>query len=141
MIRFANAGDVFQLTKLAQAYFASGAYWGDTREFSFRAFSNHLKDLINSPVAKVFVAEKNGTILGGIGVAVLPDVLTGQPVAMKIHWFATGGAGLRLERAARKWAKEQGATAFKMSAMNDNSAKILERLGYSRTEIIYSKAI
>jgi hypothetical protein len=140
-IRLAMLVDIDELTSLAKRFIADGTYWGERREFDAVSFADHVKQLIESPIVAVFVVEDTGIIQGAIAVAILPDILTGKPVAMKLHWFANGGAGLRLERAARQWAKEQGATSFKMSAINDNSAKLLERLGYTRTEVIYSKSI
>lgn len=140
-IRKATPSDAHALVALGKTFVSSGRYWGQRRSFDDEIFAAHIVQLINSPVVGFFVAEENNEIFGAIVVAILPDILTGKPIAMKLHWYAEGGCGLKLERAARKWAKEQGATEFKMSAMNDRSAKLLERLGYTRTEVIYSKVI
>lgn len=142
MIRRASIGDTAELVILAAKFFNDGDYWGKRRELDFDTFSGHVVNLIQSPIAAVFVAENDdGSLAGAIAILIMPDIFTGELIAMKLHWFAHGGLGLRLERIARTWAIEQGATEFKLSAINEKSANLIERLGYTRTEIIYSKAI
>jgi hypothetical protein len=142
MIRLATIADAPALVALADEFLASGAYWGSERALDAGTFYDHVCKLIASPIVAVFVAEDiSGNLLGAIAAILAPDIFSGELIAMKMHWIAQGGIGLRLEKKAIEWARERGATAFKMSAINDDSAQLLERLGYNRTEIIYSKVI
>lgn len=144
-IRPAQLDDVEALVRLGAEFFEGGDYWGEPREFAPVDFALHLIALIRSPLSGFFVAENDaGEVVGAIALIITKDVFSGGLKALKLHWFVLPeyrGLGLRLERRARQWAAEHGAANLTMSAVNEAAAALLERLGYQRTEVLYSKVI
>lgn len=145
VLRRADLDDVPALIEMAADFIANGDYWGERRTFAPVDFAHHLIALIRSPVAGFFVAEDDtGELAGTIAHVITHDIFSGGVRALKLHWFVKpeyAGLGLRLERHARQWAADQGATGLTMSAVNDDAAALLTRLGYQRTEALYHKVI
>ena len=95
-----------------------------------------LAGLINSPQGAVFVSG-GGFIAGQI----MRTVISPDPVAFELGWFASDRSGLRLLRAFETWAAEQGATLIKMSANGGAAERILERRGYAVAEVQMVKKV
>lgn len=144
-IRPATLDDVEAMIGLGAEFANGGDYWGEHRPFSPVDFAHHLIALVRSPLCGFFVAENDaGEIVGAFAVLVTNDVFAGGKRAMKLHWFVRPdyrGIGLRLERRGRQWAAERGAGLLTMSAVNEAGCQLLERLGYTRVEVLYLKAI
>lgn len=104
-----------------------------------------VKQLVESPDGVVFVAESlPWHLVGMIGMWAYPHHLDGQRVAGEIFWWTepeARGAGLRLLREAERWAKKQGAVSVQMVAPDERVGRLYERLGYSRIETSYGKAV
>ncbi len=144
MIREATLDDIPRLVELGDQFFTSGDYWGERRKLAPLQFAEHLIKLTRSSGVGFFVIDRGGEVTGAVAVAILPDIFTGEKLAMKLHWIsdpAKPSAGLKLEKRAREWAKAQGVSTLKMSAVNDSAAELLQRLGYVQAEVTYSKVI
>src|SRR5947207_12552252 len=67
----------------------------------------------------IYVAENGGRLVGMIGAFAFAHPVSGERVGSEIMWWMepdARGAGVRLLRAAERWAKTQGATRFQMIA-------------------------
>lgn len=95
-----------------------------------------LASLLRDPQGVVFVSA-GGFIAGQI----MQTVISPDPVAFELGWFASDRSGLRLLRAFETWAAEQGATLIKMSANGGAAERILERRGYTVAEVQMVKKV
>lgn len=93
-----------------------------------------LAGLIHSETGVVYVTDA-----GFIAGAIADTVISPDPVAIELGWYAEDRSGLRLLRAFEAWAHEQGATLIKMSCNGGAAQQILERAGYKAAEIAMVK--
>jgi GNAT superfamily N-acetyltransferase len=145
VIREATADDVPRLVELGVEFLASEDYREAPRVLSPPDFSAHLLALIASPMAGIFVAERDGAVVGGFAAIIAPDVFSGGLAAIKLHWFVAAEhrslIGIRLLKHGEDWARSRGATLIYVSSINDSGGTLLERLGYRQTEIIYQRVL
>lgn len=122
----------------------------------FRATSSY-KDFIPENSAKmietatklielgtVYVSELDGTLDGMIGFLLFDHPLSGEKTASEIFWWVepeARGTGLRLLNTMKRSAKASGAVKMQMIAPTDEVAAIYDRLGYSKIETHYQRAI
>lgn len=88
----------------------------------------------------MFVAERQGDVVGMIGMVVYDHFLSGERVASPVCWWVNPdarGLGMRLFIAGRRWAIAQGATRLQASAPNRRSEQIYRRLGWTAFEVHY----
>lgn len=144
MIRAATLDDISQLADMAERFLRDGDYRGPRRKFSWHDFCGHLAAAIPAERMGAFVAEQDGRLAGAVFIMRMPDIFSGGEVGLKLHWFADPGqdrVGFRMLRHAEAWARDAGLTQIFFSAVNDAAGKLLERLGYRMTEIVYHKAL
>lgn len=90
--------------------------------------------LIHSPDG--FVRVSDGGFIAG---CMMQTVISPDPTAIEMGWYAEDRSGIRLLRAFESWAHERGATLIKMSANGGPAARILERAGYRACETAWVK--
>lgn len=88
--------------------------------------------LIANPNAVIFVTD--GGFIAGI---IQPTIISPRPVAQELGWYAADKSGVRLLRAFEAWGKSKNSTLVKAST----GGMDMTRLGYSRAEIAWTKAI
>lgn len=85
------------------------------------------------------IASADGIVLvsdgGFIAGCITQTVISPEPVAVELGWYATDRSGLRLLRAFEGWARDRGATLIKMSCNGSTAQRLLERAGYRVAEI------
>jgi len=85
------------------------------------------------------IASGDGIVLvsdgGFIAGCITQTVISPDPVAVELGWYATDRSGLRLLRAFEGWARDRGATLIKMSCNGGAAQRLLERAGYRVAEI------
>lgn len=85
------------------------------------------------------IASADGIVLvsdgGFIAGCITQTVISPEPVAVELGWYATDRSGLRLLRAFEGWARDRGATLIKMSCNGGAAQRLLERAGYRVAEI------
>jgi len=93
---------------------------------------------------KAWVLRYRGEIKGFIGLALIKDVWTDRLLANEPWWYVAEDArkgargALLLLAVAERWAREQGAI-IQVSVHDERVGKLLERLSYHKTEIVYQK--
>lgn len=142
LIRPATPEDLDALVDLGVAFHASTPYraW-------FQADPSAMRRLAEWAVenGSVFIAEDGAGVVGMIGMALSPHLISGELYASELFWFvdpgARGSTGIRLLRAAEKWARDKGARAIQMTAPDDFAAHIYERLHYRLMERVYVRTL
>ncbi len=85
------------------------------------------------------IASADGIVLvsdgGFIAGCITQTVISPQPVAVELGWYATNHSGVRLLRAFEGWARDRGAALIKMSCHGGAAQRLLERAGYRVAEI------
>jgi GNAT superfamily N-acetyltransferase len=92
----------------------------------------------------VLLALKDEHPVGMVGVVVLPHMLTARPYGAEVAWWCNPearGHGLRLLRAAERWAKDHGAATMQFVAPTEDVERIYQRLGYVKLETAYEKEL
>lgn len=89
-----------------------------------------LAGLLHDPQGVILVSDR-GFIAGRI----IQTVISPEPVAVELGWYAEDRSGLALLRAFEAWASDRGATLIKLSCNGGAAQRILERAGYRVAEI------
>lgn len=97
------------------------------------------------------IADKNGVVLvadydcgliGMIGLLIFTHHFSGESIAGELAWWVNPehrGFGVRLLKAAERWAAERGAERMQMIAPSGEVGRIYERLGYTLVETAYQR--
>lgn len=143
-IREATEADVPALVTLGMAFLRESVYAAHVGENPAQA-EKVAQYLLAHPDGAVLVAEVDGTVIGMIGLMVVPHLFSGELTAGEVFYYINpdhrGSAGLRLLKAAEQWAKDAGAVAIQMIAPTARVCVLYERLGYTAIETNYTKRI
>lgn len=104
----------------------------------------HLDAVVTALLAQggCWVLEREGWVVGMLGVLLGPLPLTGEPCAMEVMWWVEPGArrsgqgAVALWHLAEEWARTQGAVGMQMLQPVDNPrlALLYARRGYTAVE-------
>lgn len=100
--------------------------------------------LITSESGFVAVDDRDGTLVGMIGILLFPHHLSGERIAGEVFWWVEPerrGGGVRLMKRAEAWAKDHGAVRMQMIAPSAPVGALYARLGYAPVEIAYERAL
>lgn len=110
-------------------------------EPSQAAMTATARHLMTTENGAVFVAERDGAIVGMLGMLAFTHPMSGERTASEVMWWVNPdarGCGLRLLREGKSWAIEQGATVLILIApTTTNAADLYERLGYQAVETTF----
>lgn len=143
MIREATPADVARIVEMGTRFVSDTTY---------RAFLTinpsqmavFVARLIDGPASVIFVAERNGALLGMIGMLIFPHHMSGDLIAAEAFWWVepeARGAGVRLLKTAEGWALTSGAKFLQMVAPTDRVGQLYERRGYARVETSYQRSL
>ena len=146
MIRPAKLEDKLQVIDLCRNFYQGSSYknlltWN---EEVLKAFFDRLMSYPEEAV--ILVSEgTDGKLNGMITMFLSQHFISGEPIAMEACWWVNedsrGLAGVRLLRAAEKWAKDHGAVKMQMVAPNDRVAEFYEAMDYSKIETNYQRTL
>lgn len=143
VIREATLADVPRLVEMGTHFLASSTY-GQCYSTNPTQMVTTITNLITSPDACGLVAEVGGLVVGMIGVVVGSHPLTGDRLAVEMCWWVeptARGVGMRLLRAAERWAVAHGATGMQLGAPTQEVAQFYERLGCVLVERVYYRRL
>jgi GNAT superfamily N-acetyltransferase len=145
MVREATLDDVPQLVEMGVRFVTETSYISHMRVCRERIESSAAR-LVTGPDSVVYVHERNGKLNGMIGMMSLPHLWDGDLLAAEMAWWVepearTGLAGVRLLRAAERWAFFIGATRLVLVAPNDRVEAFYVRAGYEKVETSYQKVL
>lgn len=146
LIREATEADLDALVQLGKDFNESTPYSGElvVNAEKHRAIGAHL---ITSRTGALLMAEVSGRAAGMIGVAVFPHVLSDELTMAELFFFVDpkhrGSVGVRLLKAAEKWAVEKGAVMLQMTQpiWAERVGGLYEALGYHQLEIAWTKRV
>jgi len=103
-----------------------------------------VENLIEHEGAAILVLERDGILVGMIGIICTVHFLSGELCAGEVFWWVTPGHrgdGVRLLKAAESWAMVRGAKKLQMIAPTERVGQFYERMGFTRIEIAYQKEL
>ena len=112
MIRPARESDVAALVALGRRFHA-WSHWQGVVAFDVAKAEASVRGWLEAPDVAVFVSD---AVADAIAVMLAPPYFSEAPIALEIAFWATGGQGDRLRRAAEAWARGRGAAACIMGA-------------------------
>ena len=145
-IRAATLADVPRLVALGRQQLA--ASYGDAVADHPAQLTTLVTHLLTTPTGAVFVADRDGVVVGMIWLLLTVHHASGVPTACEVSWYvdpAARGAGLGLLRRAERWAAEMGAEVIQMVApATDQGARVgrlYARRGYAPLETSYQQPV
>lgn len=150
IVRRATAEDSEQYSRMAAAFHAASPIHSAV-PFDSDGFANFFLSAIANPDMGVWATEKDGKLIGIAGALCYPMYFSpSHRVAQEIWWYLSpeargSGAGKQMYDAIEAWAKEQGATALFMIALedkrSDKMAKLYMRQGFIPMERTFFKEV
>lgn len=142
MIRTATLDDVQQIVAMGQR-FRRNIYADLMREnpTQMAALGTRLIEGANSCV---FVDDRDGALVGMLGMFLFDHPFSGDRIAGEVFWWMEPehrGAGLRLFVRAQRWAKERGAQFFQLVAPSPQVAQMYRRLNFTEVETAFQRAL
>jgi GNAT superfamily N-acetyltransferase len=101
-------------------------------------------NLIDHESGAILVLERDGILVGMIGILCTVHFLSGELCAGEVFWWVTPGYrgdGVRLLKAAESWAMVRGAKTLQMIAPTERVGQFYDRMGFTRIETGYQKAL
>ena len=143
VIRPATHEDVPELVAMGKQFVQTAMYRDLLHENSAQ-ISVAMVSLIDHESGTILVLECEGVLVGMMGIICAPHFLSGEIYASEMFWWVTPGKrgdGVRILRAAELWAKKCGATKFQMVAPTERVGRFYDRMGFTRVETSYQKAL
>ncbi len=94
--------------------------------------------------ALLLVDDRDGEVKGMIGAVCFAHPMSGERCATELFWWAdpdVRGAGIRLMKAAERWAKNRGAVKMFMVAPTPDVEALYTRLSYTPVERSYQRTL
>ena len=102
------------------------------------------RQLIEGEASTVIVAERDGAVIGMIGMVIFVHPMSGIRTASEVCWFVAEGSrgcGMKLFRAAEVWARDHQAEQFQMVAPSPAVARVYQRLGFAPVEQLFQRSV
>lgn len=102
--------------------------------------------LVDTDIGDVCVVEKDGALVGMLGMFVWQHPISDERIASEMFWWVEpehrgGRAGMQMLRWAEDWAAAQHAQRVLMIAPTDAVAHVYERRRYTKVETTYTRAL
>lgn len=131
------------------------SFWSETPLSAYSVFNPEcLIDFIRAAsmteTASIWVAEDGGKVIGAVGGIVYPLFFSGDLVAQELFWWVDpdsrmSEASKLLYNELEAWAKDRGAVALSMIAIENGKAErvgnIYKRKGFIPTEHAYVRGL
>ncbi len=143
MIRPATHRDIPRLVELGVRFMRESGY-AKHLAINEDAQANLAADLIEAPHGLVLVDEQDGDITGMIGVIATLHPHSGDSVMSELFWYVlprARGGGVRLLLAAEDWARANGISKSLVVSPKQSVSDLYRRLGYTRLEEQFIKAL
>lgn len=147
MIRVATHDDVPSLVALGQILHDTSSY--SALGYDPEKVARQVEALING-AGGVFVADRDGQVIGFIGGALTEHWFSGDKVAFDYSFFVHpqyrhGVIAVRLVQAFEHWARASGAKQIRMgitTAINiEGTARLFKALGFENAGVLFSKEL
>jgi GNAT superfamily N-acetyltransferase len=101
------------------------------------------EQLLTAEHGAILVAERDGILVGMIGMIAFNHHISGEWMAGEVFWWvndeARGVTGIRLLKRLEAWARAQGAAALQMGApvSSPRVAALYRRIGFTEVETTF----
>ena len=136
IVRTATADDLPQYIELARMFHVASPMH-NVIAFDDKGYSQFFLNALEQPTVGIWLAEIDGEVVGIAGALLYPMYFSpNNLVAQELWWWLTpksrgSGAGAKMFKQIEDWAKDNGAAAVFMIALEDSRAKKMEHL-YAR---------
>ena len=144
VIREALPEEAFTVTSFMKAFETVTTHVKVDPEYSGAKY----KKMIEDGIAKMFILEENGKMIGGLGCVKGADLHFPRTIAVETYWYVDqnhSGEGIKLLKHFEDWAKNNNCDAVAMVHLVDSYPDSLERLyirrGYELVEKHYIKGV
>ena len=142
MIREAKLEDMEAVVRMGLR-FAEETHYGGIIKTDPVWITKTAADLMGRESSAVLVSENGHGPNGIIAVLMYQHPFSGEKTAFEVFWWSDPeavGTGIRLVKAAEKWAQERGATAMQMIAPEGSDVGLLyRRMQYAPVERSYQR--
>lgn len=142
MIRHATEADVPRIVEMGRRFVESTAYQGRIG-FDPARVESLARGMLSTPNMAGFVSERDGVVVGMLGMHVYEHPMSGERVATETVWWMDpehrGTDGVRLLKAGEAWARSLNATTLYMVAPSPEVERLYAALGYARLETTYER--
>ena len=142
MTREATLTDLPRLVEMGRHFLA--ASYRDTLTENLAQMATLAEQLVTQDNGTILVLERDGILVGMIGMLIFPHHLSAERTAGEVMWWIepdARGAGIRLLKEAEQWARDHGARKIQMIAPNARVGQLYARLGYAQIEIAFQKDV
>jgi len=143
MIRPATEDDIPRLVEMGERFLTETVYHARVPVNPVQMATTVLR-LLSTEAGAVFVSDRDGALVGMIGMIVFDNPITGESTVSELFWWVEPehrGCGLRLLKRAEQWGRESGARKVHMIAPTPDVARLYERLGYEQLETTFQRAL
>lgn len=144
MIRNANQIDIPRIIEMGHQFIVTSEYLCHVGENHEQISALALKLITDDNGALLVATDRGDRVVGMIGMLAFSHHISGELIAGEIIWWVEPehrGLGLKLFRAAEKWAIGHGVKRIQMIAPNDGVGKIYARMGYTPIEVAYQRDV
>lgn len=144
-MRVANRNDVARIVEMGER-FISGTSYRDFLPINRTALDALVSGMIGKTNCVIFVQEKDGQIIGMLGMHIYQHPMSGERVAAEAFWWVEpehrkSSVGSDLFDHGEAWAKVNAAAKIQMIAPNDRVGALYRARGYTKFEEQYQKAL
>lgn len=139
MIRVGTIADVDAMVAMGQRFLAGTVYRELMAESPERMRTTALMFVTDTDKVAL-LAVQDRSIVGMLLALLHTHFLSGERMAGEVAWWTepeARGTGLRLLRAAERWARENGAVRFQMIAPSPDVERIYQARHYAKVETTY----
>jgi len=143
VIRDATEQDIPRLVAMGERFLTETVYRGRV-PVDPATMARTLALLVATENGTVLVSERDGVVVGMIGLLLFENPISGELTAGELFWWVEPehrGIGVRLLKRAEQWARRAGARKVHMIAPTPEVGQLYDRLGYGYLEAAYQKAI
>lgn len=143
VIRQAAGADVPRLVAMGERFITETGYHA-LLPVNAAQITALMQDLVSGSASSILVLERDGALIGMIGLYAFRHPISGEAVASEVFWWVepeARGGGLRLLTAAEAWAAAQGAVLLQMIAPTPAVERIYTRRGYVPVERLYQRRV
>jgi GNAT superfamily N-acetyltransferase len=144
MIRDATIEDVPRLVEMGQQFIAESEYAVHIRT-NVQQLSALATQLITSEDGAVLVADRDGMLVGMIGLIAFANHISGDRTVGEVFFWVDpehrGSTGVRLMKATERWARQQGAVAWQMIAPNERVGRMYAAQGFVPLETTWQRSL
>lgn len=144
MLRKATEADLDALVAMGERFRARSSY--QTKIAHNAAQTRALGvQLITGGDGAILVAERDGTLIGMLGIVAFAHPMSGDRTAGEMFWWVDeserGSAGVLLFAGAKDWALAHGAKFLQMAAPTLGVKRFYQRQGFEEVETLFQLAL